>query len=84
MDLSWLINLLPGGWLSVIGAATVATITAIATIYRKGVKRGEDNIKLEGAKARDKELDAIKRASDASRVPTNVRTDPNNRDNWKS
>lgn len=81
--MDWIINLLPGGWLSVIGAGVVAAVGLGVKLRSSAHKSGYNQRVVEEGKANAEEMERIRRAADATRIPTDVRTDPNNRDNWK-
>lgn len=77
--MDWLWNLIPGGGLTAIVAAVLASLTAIGTLLYKTKKAGVDQHKAEEADRRDKNLDRIKRAANARPVG-GMHDDPNNRD----
>lgn len=75
-----LLNLLPGGTLSVVAASIVAALIAVWRTYASGKKAGRDAQKAEEAKRDAQELERIRNAADA-RPTVGVSVDPNNRDN---
>lgn len=78
--MDWLLNLIPGGSLTALAAAALATLLGAWRIFAAGKSAGVDKQKAKEAEARAEELERIKRASGA-RPAGSVLDDPNNRDN---
>lgn len=82
--MEWLLNLIPGGSATAtLGAILGTVILAIGAGWKllaSAKKAGINEQKAKEAKARDQNLDRIKRAADA-RPAGGLSDDPNNRDN---
>lgn len=78
--MDWILNLIPGGSLTAIIAAVFAGIAAIGTLLYKTKQAGVNQQKAKEAQARERNLEAIKRAAGARPVG-GVQSDPRNRDN---
>ena len=76
-----ILSVIPGGWLSAIGAAFVAAVVGVWRIYHSGHKAGQDKQKAQEAKDRAQNLDRIRDAAMAK--PRDVLSDKRNRDNWR-
>ena len=74
-----LLNLIPGGSLTAIGVGILAALGIVWRIFAKGQTSGRDAQIAKEAKAREQDIELIKRASGAkpSGLPDN---DPRNRD----
>jgi hypothetical protein len=81
---NWLMNLIPGGWLTVIAGSAIALLGVLWRMLAGAKKAGRDEQLVKEAKARAKNLEDVKRAQDAAaRVDSNPAgelSDPNNRD----
>lgn len=77
-----ILSVIPGGWLSAIGAAVVAAVVGVWRIYVAGQKSGRNERKAQEADERAKNLDRIRDAANA-RPRDDVMSDPRNRDTWK-
>lgn len=78
--MDWLLNLIPGGSLTVIIGGILAVIAAGWRLLAGAKKAGVNEQKAKEAKARAENLDRIKRAADV-RPAGGVSDDPYNRDN---
>jgi len=78
--MDWILNLIPGGGLTAILAGIVAVIGFLGTLLYGAKKAGINQQKAKDAEARERNLDAIKRAADAKPIG-GVQSDPRNRDN---
>lgn len=78
--MDWLVNLLPGGGLTVAAAAVVAAVAALFRAYIAGRDAERSKQKLKEAGNREKELERIRDAA-LARPSGSVSDDPNNRDN---
>lgn len=77
--MDWILNLIPGGSLTAILGGVVVVAGIIWRVLAGAKQSGVDKQKAKEAEAREKNLDAIKRAADAK--PTgSVLDDPNNLD----
>ena len=77
--MDWILNLIPGGSLTAILGGVVVVAGIIWRVLAGAKQSGVDKQKAKEAEAREKNLDAIKRAADAK--PTgSVFDDPNNLD----
>lgn len=78
--MDWLVNLIPGGSLTVAAGAVVAALLALFKAYTSGRTAEKTKQRLKEAEANAKEN---KRIADAavSRPVGSVRDDPYNRDN---
>ena len=84
--MSWLLDLVPGGGLTVIAGAALAGLLALWRIIAGAKKAGRDEQLAKEAKARAKNLDDVRRAQDAAAgvrpaTPEQLLNDPHNRDN---
>jgi hypothetical protein len=81
---NWLMNLIPGGWLTVIAGSAIALLGVLWRMLAGAKKAGRDEQLAKEAKARAKNLEDVRRAQDAAaRVspdPAGELSDPNNRD----
>lgn len=75
-----LLNLLPGGPLSILAAAVAGVILTIWRTYRSGKKAGANEQKLEEAKRDAQHLERVRTAAGAQPAGS-VQSDPYNRDN---
>lgn len=84
---NWLMNLIPGGWLTVIAGSAIALLGVLWRMLAGAKKAGRDEQLAKEAKARAKNLEDVKRAQDAaarvSNDPADELSDPHNRDNWR-
>jgi len=78
--MDWLLNLIPGGGLTVIAAAVAAAALAAWRIVAKAEQAGVNKQKAKEAEARDRNLEKLKRA-DRAQPSGSVLDDPDNRDN---
>jgi len=78
--MDWILSLIPGGSLTAILAAVFAGIAAIGTLLYKTKQAGVNQQKAKEAEARDRNLEALKRAANA-RPTGSLSDDINNRDN---
>lgn len=76
-----LISIIPGGVLTVIGAAVTAALAGVFGVYRTGHKAGQNKQRAKEANDRAKNLNRIRDAADAQ--PRDVLSDKRNRDNWR-
>lgn len=82
--MSWLIDLIPGGGLTALIAGVLALLGALGYGAKKIQDSGVNKQKAKEAEARAKDLEALKRAADASigiRPTDKLHDDPRNRDN---
>lgn len=77
-----ILSVIPGGWLSALGAAVAAAALGIWRIFAAGKKSGRNEQKAKEAENRAKNLDRIRDAADA-RPRDDIMSDPRNRDTWK-
>lgn len=77
-----LLNLIPGGGLTAILGAIIAGMAFVGTLLYKTKQAGVNQQKAKEAAARDRDIEALKRAANARPVG-GVSDDPNNRDNQK-
>ena len=77
--MDWILNLIPGGGLTAILAGIVAVIGFLGTLLYGAKKAGVNQQKAKEAEARERNLDAIKRAA-AAQPAGSTADDPNNRD----
>lgn len=78
--MNWLLNLIPGGSLTVLLGAIGAMLATIGVVWRKATVSERNRNLAKEAKAREKHIEEITAA--ASAKPTgSVRDDPDNRDN---
>ena len=78
--MDWILNLIPVGSLTAIGAAVVAGLGLLLGLFRMAKKAGRDEVIAKEAKAHEKNVQDILVAADA-RPTGSVLDDPNNRDN---
>lgn len=74
-----LLNLIPGGGLTAIIGAIIAGMAFVGTLLYKTKQAGVNQQKAKEAEARDKNIEALKRAADA-KPSGSVSDDPNNLD----
>jgi hypothetical protein len=82
--MDWLLNLIPGGGLGALIGAALAILAGIGTIMFRSERAGVNKQKAKEAEAREKNLQKIKAAVDASgrvRPDDGLHNDPYNRDN---
>lgn len=72
-------SLVPGGLPAVIGGVIAAVLAVLAVVFKRGSASGRDAEIAREAKAREKDIELVKRAAGA-RPSVGVRDDPNNRD----
>jgi hypothetical protein len=77
--MDWLLQLVPGGILTVIAGAAMTFLTFIGALLYNAKKAGRDSQIAKEAKAREANLDRIKRAA-AARPRGGVLDDLRNRD----
>lgn len=78
--MDWLLNLIPGGGLTAIGAALVTALGLLLGLFKMAKKSGRDEQLVKEAKAREENIKDIIDAADA-RPTDSVHDDPHNRDN---
>lgn len=74
-----IVDLVPGGWPAIAGAIVAAVVGLLAIVRRTGYTAGRDAQIAREAKAREQDIELVKRAAGA-RPSVGVRDDPNNRD----
>ena len=82
--MTWIVDLIPGGALTVIVAGVMAVLAAIGVVSRKATLAERNRNAAKEAEARAKNLDQIKKSTDAAnRIQPDVGelSDPRNRDN---
>lgn len=75
-----LLNLLPGGSLTVVAAAVIAAVLSLFKAYSAGRSDAAAKQRLKEAEAHAKEMERVARAA-LARPAGRVSDDPNNRDN---
>lgn len=78
--MDWLLDMLPGGGLTVAAAAVIASVAALFRAYVAGRSAEKSKQKAKEAESRAKELERIRDAA-LARPSGSVSDDPNNRDN---
>lgn len=81
--MSWLMGLIPGGELTIWASLATALFAVAAYLFKSIRQSGVDAQKVKEAKAREYEIERIKRAA-GTKPSDSVSDDPNNRDNWKT